>query len=515
MAKPLSSDSVYEFEWLDPQEMHLVGTPANGFIAPLLAKTAEAVENEMDEAWSEDGLVKYVSAAARRKYAKTGVAMPNGDFPIPDEGHLRSAIGRLGNYKGNKEKAKRHIIRRARALGLTHLLPKEWNVKKTIAEDRHVPMDEAEDQTREVDMGPGPKSDGEPDDGGTPRHVTFRHRSTDDGEGDTAPDKHVPMSEAETQTRSMKRAVDMEGSKAPDGEAEAREAEGEADDQPGLETYEHSGGMTPEEREAEAYARKRKGGANTPGSPAWEHKDVALGEKAEDLVRQLAQVIRTFTQRERAEGGAPVGKPKKKARKVALLEEIGRMPSDELRKLFADELKAARRAEAKKAKKQAKKQAKKALAKEGVMDTDATNDKAQRKAKKLAKAAKKAAKANDLAALEQVAKEIQAIKETVEKVAKQEARRVTVNAAGVAAVARSPEARTSVLKELEDQAANAENPREQQLAKQQLAMAKMVFNENARQRNPGLFVSDRGPGSVRLFTSGLEQLPPDPAIKGR
>jgi hypothetical protein len=56
--------------------------------------------------------------------------MPNGDFPIPDEGHLRSAIGHLGNYTGDKTAAKAHIVSRARALGLTNLLPDDWGVAK-------------------------------------------------------------------------------------------------------------------------------------------------------------------------------------------------------------------------------------------------------------------------------------------------------------------------------------------------------------------------------------------------
>lgn len=76
----------------------------------------------------EDDEYKYVSAAKRREYGKSGVAMPNGDFPIPDEGHLRSAVGRLGNYKGDKSAAKKHIIKRAKALGKTNLLPDDWGV---------------------------------------------------------------------------------------------------------------------------------------------------------------------------------------------------------------------------------------------------------------------------------------------------------------------------------------------------------------------------------------------------
>jgi hypothetical protein len=79
-----------------------------------------------EEAWPDGTLVKFVSAAQRRTYASSGVAMPNGDFPIADEGHLRSAVGHYGGYKGDKAAAKRHIIRRAKKLGLTRLLPDDW-----------------------------------------------------------------------------------------------------------------------------------------------------------------------------------------------------------------------------------------------------------------------------------------------------------------------------------------------------------------------------------------------------
>jgi HK97 family phage prohead protease len=62
--------------------------------------------------------VRFVSVAERKTMAKSGVAMPNGDFPIPDKGHLSSAIGHLGNYLGDKKSAAAHIKKRAKALGV-------------------------------------------------------------------------------------------------------------------------------------------------------------------------------------------------------------------------------------------------------------------------------------------------------------------------------------------------------------------------------------------------------------
>lgn len=62
---------------------------------------------------------------ARRRMAASGEAMPDGSFPIANATDLRNAIqsvGRASNY----EAAKRHIMRRARALGLTDMLPEDW-----------------------------------------------------------------------------------------------------------------------------------------------------------------------------------------------------------------------------------------------------------------------------------------------------------------------------------------------------------------------------------------------------
>lgn len=62
------------------------------------------------------------SAGARRGYAKRGVAMADGSFPIPDADALRRAKLALGRAKPGKRSAVRaHINRRAKALGLPGL----------------------------------------------------------------------------------------------------------------------------------------------------------------------------------------------------------------------------------------------------------------------------------------------------------------------------------------------------------------------------------------------------------
>jgi peptidoglycan hydrolase-like protein with peptidoglycan-binding domain len=67
------------------------------------------------------------SAARRETLAKKGHAMPHGGFPIVTAEDLSNAIQALGRAK-NPEAAKAHIIKRAKALGLTSKLPDSWNV---------------------------------------------------------------------------------------------------------------------------------------------------------------------------------------------------------------------------------------------------------------------------------------------------------------------------------------------------------------------------------------------------
>lgn len=65
------------------------------------------------------------SMATREHLAETGAAMPDGSYPIMTEADLRNAIQSVGRAK-NYAAAKQHIITRARALGLTELLPQDW-----------------------------------------------------------------------------------------------------------------------------------------------------------------------------------------------------------------------------------------------------------------------------------------------------------------------------------------------------------------------------------------------------
>lgn len=65
------------------------------------------------------------TADQRKTAAKKGAAMPDGSFPILTEQDLKNAIHAIGRAK-DPAAAKTHIKKRARALGLTDLLPDDW-----------------------------------------------------------------------------------------------------------------------------------------------------------------------------------------------------------------------------------------------------------------------------------------------------------------------------------------------------------------------------------------------------
>lgn len=85
------------------------------------------MRNRINELSNLDGAeFKDYSEDTRDKYADKGFALPDGSFPIADVEDLKDAIQAHGRAK-DIEKAKKHIVKRARALGKEDLIPEEWN----------------------------------------------------------------------------------------------------------------------------------------------------------------------------------------------------------------------------------------------------------------------------------------------------------------------------------------------------------------------------------------------------
>lgn len=78
-------------------------------------------------------------AEERRDFARRGIAMSDGSFPIPNEASLQDAIRAVGRARPDTERrrnaVRRHIIKRARALGATDQIPENWNSDGSLKDD--------------------------------------------------------------------------------------------------------------------------------------------------------------------------------------------------------------------------------------------------------------------------------------------------------------------------------------------------------------------------------------------
>jgi hypothetical protein len=80
---------------------------------------------EIESAAPDSLVAREFNTEQRKKLASKGQAMPDGSYPIANEEDLRNAIQAIGRAK-DPAAVKRHIRKRARALGLTDLIPDSW-----------------------------------------------------------------------------------------------------------------------------------------------------------------------------------------------------------------------------------------------------------------------------------------------------------------------------------------------------------------------------------------------------
>lgn len=69
-----------------------------------------------------------LSHEERMRLAEKGEALPDGSYPTPNREYLKAAIESYGRETGNKAELRRYLIRRARALHCTDLIPDNWQV---------------------------------------------------------------------------------------------------------------------------------------------------------------------------------------------------------------------------------------------------------------------------------------------------------------------------------------------------------------------------------------------------
>lgn len=106
-------------------------------------------QQEMRDALIDASMAKQgPSAEERRRLAGTGAALPDGSFPIRNREDLTNAISAFGRARSrDRQRVANHIRRRARALGLTDMLPEEGvlaDLLKNSDEPKEKEMDDLE-----------------------------------------------------------------------------------------------------------------------------------------------------------------------------------------------------------------------------------------------------------------------------------------------------------------------------------------------------------------------------------
>lgn len=71
------------------------------------------------------------SPEERERYAASGVALPDGSYPIPDCDALRRAVESYGRETGDRARLRRHIAKRKLELGCPAVeLPSTWRLTR-------------------------------------------------------------------------------------------------------------------------------------------------------------------------------------------------------------------------------------------------------------------------------------------------------------------------------------------------------------------------------------------------
>jgi hypothetical protein len=140
------SDRLARLEMTSNSELVAKAESARAVFADIKAQKNDALLSRMAELSSRfDENLEYlddfafVSRRERKDLAEKGQALSDGSFPIRNEEDLKNAISSYGrSKKGDRAKVRRHIIKRARQLKQSKLIPDNWKTASIEEFDTHL-----------------------------------------------------------------------------------------------------------------------------------------------------------------------------------------------------------------------------------------------------------------------------------------------------------------------------------------------------------------------------------------
>lgn len=101
-----------------------------------ISESYDATIQRVVDAAPEPSVIEATFTAKQRKAtAAKGQAMKDGSYPIRNKSDLRNAIRAVGRGNANHDSIRAHIIARAKALGLTQMIPDTWNSDGSMKEN--------------------------------------------------------------------------------------------------------------------------------------------------------------------------------------------------------------------------------------------------------------------------------------------------------------------------------------------------------------------------------------------
>jgi hypothetical protein len=170
-----------------------------------LAAQVEELANKVREAEEYESF-GYISRRTREKLAQDGKALPDGSYPIRNSSDLKNAIQAYGRSKPHKRAiVRRHIMKRARALGKFEMVPEKWKSASSIVDES--PVDDL--KSRVASAQAASELDA----------ISERVRTRLAQEGKALPDGSYPIRNVED----LKNAIQASGRSTPEQKAEVQD----------------------------------------------------------------------------------------------------------------------------------------------------------------------------------------------------------------------------------------------------------------------------------------------------
>jgi hypothetical protein len=106
-----------------------------------LSVTPEMIQGLVDDRIAELSKAD-TSTAGRRQAVASGAAMPDGSYPIKTRADLQKAIKAVGRGGTDHDKIRKHVMKRAKALGLEAMVPDNWNSDGSLKDATKTEADE-------------------------------------------------------------------------------------------------------------------------------------------------------------------------------------------------------------------------------------------------------------------------------------------------------------------------------------------------------------------------------------